>query len=176
VAQIRTRTGIDARDALTRAAVEIIGDEGYEALSLARVAQRVGVTKAAVYYHFKTKDELVQLALMPVAQELRQIIETPMSVERRLDRIIDLAIANKEIAAFCTPLRSLDIDDQPLTAARTLRSDLVDVLSEHGSDTSSGRLRVSAFLGALAAAVGSSERGSEVDELRPVLKRLITSA
>jgi AcrR family transcriptional regulator len=162
--------------ALTRAALELIRDEGYETFSLARVAQRVGVSKAAVYHHFKTKDELVQLALLPVIQGLRQIIDTPMSAERRIDCLIDLAIANSEVAAFCTPLRSTDIGDQPITDARALRSELINALSEHRSDGPSGRLRVNAFLGALSGAINSCEHLGEVDELRPALKRLITEA
>ena len=32
---------------------------GYEKTSLREIAERLGVTKAALYYHFKSKDDIV---------------------------------------------------------------------------------------------------------------------
>ena len=40
-------------------ALELFTEQGYEETSLREIAERLGVTKAALYYHFKSKDEIV---------------------------------------------------------------------------------------------------------------------
>jgi AcrR family transcriptional regulator len=48
------------RQRIQQVAVELFTENGYEATSLREIAERLGVTKAALYYHFKSKDEIVQ--------------------------------------------------------------------------------------------------------------------
>jgi len=48
-------------------AIEVIAEAGYAQASLARVAQRAGVAKSVVLYHFSSKDELVEQVLMAVS-------------------------------------------------------------------------------------------------------------
>lgn len=173
VAQIRTRTGLDARDALARAALEVIREEGFDALSLLRVAQRVGVSKSAVYHHFRTKDELVQRALAPVADGLRDIIGTPVPVEERIDRLIDLALAHKEVIALCSPATAARIGEQTLGDSNAHGVEIMQALAPPGTEAVQARIRVEVFLAALAAAVNACEHSSDIDELRPALRGLI---
>jgi AcrR family transcriptional regulator len=49
----------DTRSRIQEVALELFTEQGYEATSLREIAERLGVTKAALYYHFKTKDEIV---------------------------------------------------------------------------------------------------------------------
>lgn len=51
----------DLRNALISAAVDIMTDEGIEALTLRKVADHVGVSRTAPYRHFDSKDALVAL-------------------------------------------------------------------------------------------------------------------
>ncbi len=44
-------------------ALELFTEQGYEGTSLREIAERLGVTKAALYYHFKSKEEIVQALL-----------------------------------------------------------------------------------------------------------------
>ena len=46
-------------DRIQDVALELFTEQGYEATSLREIAERLGVTKAALYYHFKTKDDIV---------------------------------------------------------------------------------------------------------------------
>jgi AcrR family transcriptional regulator len=48
------------RTRIQQIALELFTNSGYEATSLREIAERLGVTKAALYYHFKTKDEIIQ--------------------------------------------------------------------------------------------------------------------
>lgn len=47
-----------SRDAILRAAEERFAVAGLEGASMREIAERVGITKAALYYHFKGKEEL----------------------------------------------------------------------------------------------------------------------
>ncbi|MDH6111211.1 AcrR family transcriptional regulator [Kitasatospora sp. MAP12-15] len=49
----------DTRGRIIAVALELFAENGYEKTSLREIADRLGVTKAALYYHFKTKDDIV---------------------------------------------------------------------------------------------------------------------
>lgn len=49
----------DTRARIQSVALELFTEQGYETTSLREIAERLGVTKAALYYHFKSKDEIV---------------------------------------------------------------------------------------------------------------------
>src|ERR1700753_1036299 len=50
----------DARTRIQRVALELFAEQGYEGTSLREIAERLGVTKAALYYHFKSKEDIVR--------------------------------------------------------------------------------------------------------------------
>ena len=52
------RTG-GTRTRIKEVALDLFTEQGYEKTSLREIAERLGVTKAALYYHFKSKDEIV---------------------------------------------------------------------------------------------------------------------
>lgn len=47
------------RGRIQAVALELFTEQGYEKTSLREIAERLGVTKAALYYHFRSKEELV---------------------------------------------------------------------------------------------------------------------
>jgi len=47
------------RDRIKHVALELFTEHGYDKTSLREIAERLGVTKAALYYHFKSKEEIV---------------------------------------------------------------------------------------------------------------------
>lgn len=65
----------DTRSRLLDTALKLFSEHGVEGTSLQMIADELGVTKAAVYYHFKTKDEITEAVAAPAVQELDQIIE-----------------------------------------------------------------------------------------------------
>lgn len=48
------------RAQLIRCAIDAIADVGYRKASLAEIAQRAGITKAAIFYHFTNRDDLMR--------------------------------------------------------------------------------------------------------------------
>ncbi|MEV7331333.1 TetR/AcrR family transcriptional regulator [Micromonospora sp. NPDC093244] len=47
------------RERIKAVALELFTEQGYEKTSLREIAERLNVTKAALYYHFKSKDDIV---------------------------------------------------------------------------------------------------------------------
>lgn len=58
----RGRPGYD-RDRVRDIALELFNEQGYDATSVADVAQRLGLTKSALYHHFPSKEALLEAAL-----------------------------------------------------------------------------------------------------------------
>ncbi len=50
----------DTRGRIQAVALELFSDHGYDKTSLREIAERLGVTKAALYYHFKSKEEILE--------------------------------------------------------------------------------------------------------------------
>ncbi|GGO09500.1 TetR/AcrR family transcriptional regulator [Micromonospora parathelypteridis] len=55
---MRESTG-GTRERIKTVALELFTEQGYEKTSLREIAERLNVTKAALYYHFKSKDDIV---------------------------------------------------------------------------------------------------------------------
>ena len=49
----------DTRSRVQKVALELFAEQGYEKTSLREIAERLGVTKAALYYHFRSKEDIV---------------------------------------------------------------------------------------------------------------------
>jgi AcrR family transcriptional regulator len=59
----------DTRERILKVASELFIDQGFEATSLRQISERLGFTKAALYYHFRSKDEIFA-ALVEPTQEM----------------------------------------------------------------------------------------------------------
>jgi AcrR family transcriptional regulator len=58
----------DTRQRILDVALELFGAKGYAGTSIADLAKRLGVSKAALYYHFAAKDEILEaLVAQPMA-------------------------------------------------------------------------------------------------------------
>ncbi len=58
----RGRPGYDV-ESLLSVAVEVFNERGYDGASMEDLAQRLGITKSAIYHHVQSKDALLGLAL-----------------------------------------------------------------------------------------------------------------
>jgi AcrR family transcriptional regulator len=64
----------DTRTRIQQIALELFTESGYEATSLREIAERLGVTKAALYYHFKTKDEILDSLVNDRVERVGELI------------------------------------------------------------------------------------------------------
>jgi AcrR family transcriptional regulator len=104
----RTRADRPAlsRDAIVEAAVRVIDEEGFDAVSMRRVAQEFGTGAASLYAYVANKDELMDLVLDHVMAESRVADPNPApDLEDWLEQIKDVVrrgystmLAHRDIA------------------------------------------------------------------------------
>jgi AcrR family transcriptional regulator len=69
------RSGRETRTEILTVASELFTEQGYEATSLREIAERLGITKAALYYHFPSKDDILRALVEPVMGVVRELVE-----------------------------------------------------------------------------------------------------
>ncbi|MCX6494368.1 MAG: TetR/AcrR family transcriptional regulator [Actinobacteria bacterium] len=75
------RAGREAYDlaAVLNIAVAAFNDHGYEATSMGMLAERLGTSKSAIYYHVSGKEDLLRLALDRALSELELVLTKEMA-------------------------------------------------------------------------------------------------
>ncbi|MFE9682580.1 TetR/AcrR family transcriptional regulator [Streptomyces sp. NPDC002701] len=81
----RQRRRGDTRQRIQDVAVELFADQGYEKTSLREIAERLDVTKAALYYHFKTKEDILISLFEDLTRPIDELIEWGRGQPRVLD-------------------------------------------------------------------------------------------
>src|SRR6478609_726106 len=66
----------DTRTRLIDVAIDLFTRHGYAGTSLQMIADKLGFTKAAIYHHFRTREQLLTAVLEPILDELRSIVES----------------------------------------------------------------------------------------------------
>lgn len=81
----RRRT--DTRQRIQEVALELFAEQGYERTSLRAIAERLQVTKAALYYHFKTKEDILRAVFEDLAASVDELVAwgrtQPLTLETR---------------------------------------------------------------------------------------------
>ncbi|MEU6581140.1 helix-turn-helix domain-containing protein [Nocardia sp. NPDC046763] len=82
----------DTRERIRSVAMELFSERGYEKTSLREIAERLGVTKAALYYHFRTKEDIVASLSEDLRGGIDEIVRwaeaTPPGPERAREIVI----------------------------------------------------------------------------------------
>lgn len=65
----------DTRAQILAVATELFAEQGYEATSLREIAERLQITKAALYYHFPGKDDILRALLEPMGAAVTELVE-----------------------------------------------------------------------------------------------------
>ena len=92
------------RDRILDIALELFTEQGYEATSLRQIAERLGYSKAAVYYHFATKDDILltlHLRLHEFGASAMEAVDeqewTPQAWADLLDLLIDQLLEQRAL-------------------------------------------------------------------------------
>ena len=64
-----------AREDVIRIAVEEFNARGYEATSMGALAERLGLSKSAIYHHIASKEEILVEATGKALEELRAVVD-----------------------------------------------------------------------------------------------------
>ena len=97
----------DTRAQAQKVALELFAEQGYEKTSLREIAERLGVTKAALYYHFKSKEDIVHSFTDDYFAEIDDLVDwgkkqPPTEETRRevLDRYVGIMLGGGEVFRF----------------------------------------------------------------------------
>lgn len=121
-----------ARDRYAVAALALFAEHGYAGTSLQAIADRVGVSKAAVTYHFPSKVDLLDVLLEPLITDFGAVLDHIEGLddpaERRrsgLPAYTDLLLRHRRVLAWLSrDISVLDADRlQPVLATLSDRRD-----------------------------------------------------
>ncbi|GAA4048019.1 TetR/AcrR family transcriptional regulator [Agromyces indicus] len=91
----RGRPGYDQQGIL-EVAVAAFNEYGYDATSMGVLADRLGLSKSAIYHHFASKDEILERALDQALGSLEGVLDEPGASEGsaadRLDHVLRGAV------------------------------------------------------------------------------------
>lgn len=165
----------DTRTNIREVALELFAEQGYDKTSLREIAERLGITKAAVYYHYKTKEDIFTSLFDDLLGGLDGIIEwgrsQPRGVATReglLRRYADLLTSGPtaQLVRF-TQESHTSVREHAATGDMKKRFDeLTGLLVDPGASTLERmRVRLSVVALHLGAFVSDDEHGS-IDERR----------
>jgi AcrR family transcriptional regulator len=161
----------ETRERILAVALQLIADHGFAATSTREISERLGFTKAALYYHFRTKDDLLAAIVAPAMEDLKALLDKasprggPVARRQFVEGYVDLVASHEDLVRV--------LSDDPsarrrvaLTAAAPLYDRMARLLSGSEAPGTAQRARVRAALGAIHAAL----LGAAPDDDREVVR------
>src|SRR6266581_35147 len=97
------------RQQILETAQRLFTEHGYDATSLQMIADEIGLTKAAVYYHFRAKTDILHAAMQPGIQRLEALLDEAATIRGRrarvdhlVDGFVDFLVQNRHYAAMAS--------------------------------------------------------------------------
>ena len=160
-------------------ALRLFTENGFGATTTRELATELGFTKAALHYHFRTKDDLLEALVRPAFDALNELLAAvpahPSIVQRRqlLADYVDLTIASSDLVqAFAT---------DPSMARRPMLKDgwadyqqLAQRLSGQSRPDSATRTRVRFTIGGIHASLRGLH--GDADDVAVVRAAALTAA
>jgi AcrR family transcriptional regulator len=116
------------RQQILETAQRLFTEHGYDATSLQMIADEMGLTKAAVYYHFRAKTDILHAAMQPGIQRLKALLDEAAALRGRRARIehlvngfVEFLIRNRHYAVMAStdPAAKRDkLDSEAMTMRR----------------------------------------------------------
>ena len=103
----RTAQAERTRQQILETAQRLFADIGYDATSLQMIADELGLTKAAVYYHFRAKSEILHATMRPGILRLEALLDEAAAIHGRRARIeylvngfVDFLVEHRQYAVM----------------------------------------------------------------------------
>lgn len=109
-------------DRLAEAAFTVLSRRGFEGGSVARIAQAAGVTKGSLYWHFKSKQDVIEAAcghyyrtsLRRMHAEAAAVNDPLQRLERVLRFVVRNCLMNAENRLFTLEILTLSVHDEAI--------------------------------------------------------------
>lgn len=103
---------INTRQKIQDTALRLFVERGYEKTSLRDISEELGVTKAALYYHFKSKEEILVTISRGLGAPVDEIVTWARAQPRTLETKRELLRRYSEVLATANPLFQLMQENQ----------------------------------------------------------------
>ena len=144
------------RDVLLRAALDGFTQRGYDATSVAELAATTGMSKAAVSYHFRTKNDLLHALADPLLDSLDALVDRhppaphwPGGVRALLGDYLTALTEHSQVAAWVDSDKA--VLNHPQIGARLHRNtdSICQAIAAATADGTAAAVRATAALGSL---------------------------
>lgn len=89
----REMTSRESRRMLIAAAAEVIGERGYRQATFAEIADRAGISRGSIPWHFRNKEGLLEAVVEQVTEDMQDRFgASPSAAAPDLDEAIDTAV------------------------------------------------------------------------------------
>jgi len=147
----------DTRARIQQVALELFAEQGYDKTALREIAERLDVTKAALYYHFKSKEDIVRSLVEDYFGQIDALIAwantQPRSAEARreiLGRYVRIVADGSDVFRMLhhnqAAVNSLAAAKERGEVFRERMTGLVEALTQPGASMED-RLRATMLLG-----------------------------
>jgi AcrR family transcriptional regulator len=145
------------RDQILKTAMALFTSQGYDATSLRQIADRLGFTKAALYYHFPAKEHLAIELTRPWLDAISNLIamnqpdpDVDQNTRRRrlIEDYVDIVLAHHAVLRFLTQDAAAQKHPDVGRRALSLVLALQDALLGPEADDAD-RIRVGCAIGAV---------------------------
>ncbi|MDX6522608.1 MAG: hypothetical protein QOI17_121 [Gaiellales bacterium] len=84
MARIKGTTAEQTRERIIDAALELFTERAFAGTTLRDIAERLSLTKSSMYYHFSSKDALLDAILAPLTQSLDELTAATVAARAQL--------------------------------------------------------------------------------------------
>jgi AcrR family transcriptional regulator len=161
----------DTRGRILQVALELFAERGFAATSTRELSERLGFTKAALYYHFRTKEDLLTALVAPAVDDLSGLVSgarvTPSVADRRevLTAYVDYVRAHQTLIRVLTQDPAV-AKGQAAVVYQPQYTRLIQLLVGNEAPDTAERTRARAALGAVRSALLFSEPGDDPECVR----------
>lgn len=91
---------MDTRARILQVALDEFAAHGFHETSVRAIAEKVGVTKAAVLYHFAGKGELLAALAEPMLRDLESVVEHPAPPWTVLEGLLEVWLTHRRLISM----------------------------------------------------------------------------
>lgn len=148
----------DTRTKILAEAVDLFAEKGFSASTTRELAERMGFTKAALYYHFHTKDDLLMALVRPITERIAELTTAARpagDTGRRhlLAEYAELVDTQRRVIRILAQDPTIARNPRVTALSREAYGTLSESLRIPGPDRTTAVTRVRAALGAIHAAM-----------------------
>lgn len=159
------------RERLLEAAIRLITHRGFAGTSLQMIADELGFTKAAIYYHFRTREQLLSAVVEPFLTRMQKVIEDAERQHTAATRADHMVCGYAELAVRNRALVSALANDPSVNEALRNRPEWDGVINRQMALLAdvdpgpAGTVKAAMVFAGIAAAAGVAAEGTSDEDL-----------